>query len=112
MRATLAALLALALVAPAAQAATFTVNKTTDDVGDVNPGNGICASPGAGGDLCSLRAAVEESEALDENDVINVPAGTYSLGSDLVYTDAVPAGDTVTINGAGARDHDRRRRRE
>src|SRR3990172_1659410 len=39
------------------QAATFTVNSTTDGV-DSNPGNGVCATAGG---VCTLRAAIQEA---------------------------------------------------
>ena len=76
-------------------AAGFTVT-TTNDTTDASAGNGICAD--ASGD-CSLRAAIEEANALAGADTITVPAGTYTLtlGSQLpvVTTD-------ITINGNGA----------
>jgi CSLREA domain-containing protein len=73
---------------------TFTVN-TTVDSHDATPGDGICAD---GTSQCSLRAAIEEADALSKSVTITVPTGTYllSLGA-LNVTD--PAG--VTINGAG-----------
>lgn len=49
-----------------AQAATtFTVTSTIDDVdsSDSNPGNGVCASNNTG-NPCTLRAAIEEANAL------------------------------------------------
>ena len=39
---------------------TFTVNDT-GDVGDASPGDGSCATAGA---VCTLRAAIEEANAL------------------------------------------------
>jgi CSLREA domain-containing protein len=58
-----------------AAATTFTVNSTVD-LPDLNPGDGIC---NAGVALCTLRAAVMESNYLGGANVINVPAGTYTL---------------------------------
>jgi len=65
-------------VPPIASPATFTVNRTTD-FADAIPGDGRCeTAPGNG--LCTLRAAIEESNALqDQQSVINLPAGTYRL---------------------------------
>ena len=74
--------------ASAVSAATFNVNSFVD-AGDNNPGNGVCASAAQ---ACTLRAAIEETNALPSvlfnPDVINVPAGVYllSLGT-LTVTD-------------------------
>ena len=90
-----------------ARAATFVVTTTADDV-DAAPGNGVCLATGGG---CTLRAAIQESNALAGPDTITVPAGTYHLtvtgrdeedaatgDLDIVGT----FGDNLTINGAGA----------
>ncbi len=75
---------------------TFTVNTTTDSH-DATPGDGICA---ASGGMCSLRAAVEEADALNATVQVNVPAGTYtlSIGTTLVVSDV----GGLAITGAGA----------
>ena len=86
-------ILLMLLLAPAsAWAATFTVDSTTDAV-DASPGNGACATVGA---VCTLRAAVEETNAFAGADTIDVPANTYNLtlGSGLLVT------EQLTINGA------------
>ena len=70
-------LLAVAALAPSADAATFTVNGTADLV-DANPGDGICASAGPAS-ICSLRAVIEQANASPGDDTIVVPAGTYVL---------------------------------
>lgn len=96
--------------------ATLVVNSTIDGV-DADPGDGICeVSPG--GD-CTLRAAIQEANALDntgEPDRIDLPAGTYTLSlvgfgeqqsnagdlditSDLVLQGA--GAETTIIDGAG-----------
>ncbi len=75
----------------AATSATFTVN-TTAEVADVNPGDGVCAD--ASGN-CSLRAAVQEANALAGANTITLPAGTYYL------TNALNVSQNLTINGAG-----------
>jgi CSLREA domain-containing protein len=84
-------LTSLASTAPSALAAGFVVN-TTADTADTAPGNGICADSGG---MCSLRAAIQESNALAGTDTITVPAGTYTLASQLVIE------DNLTLNGAG-----------
>ncbi|MBU0648057.1 CSLREA domain-containing protein [Patescibacteria group bacterium] len=76
---------------PVAKAATFVVD-TTSDTADANPGNGTCADASAN---CSLRAAIEEANALAGVDIITLPAGTYLLTiSHLSIT------SDITINGA------------
>ena len=102
-----------------AAAATFTVTSTVD-APDAVPGDGIC-DDGAGN--CTLRAAVTESDFTGGANVINIPAGTYTLtlgpfddefnglgattdSGDLDIADfsafSLPQLTSVTINGAGA----------
>ena len=86
-----------------AAAATFTVNSTTDAV-DANLGNGVCATSGG---VCTLRAAIQQANALTGTDTITVPAGTYTLTIAGDGEDAAAEGDLditsgMTINGAGA----------
>ncbi|MEM7117758.1 MAG: right-handed parallel beta-helix repeat-containing protein [Chloroflexota bacterium] len=102
--------------------AVFTVNSTLD-IGDNNPGDGLCQT-GPGGLFCSLRAAIEEANALPGHDTIQFNLGgsatmTFSPNPELpaitepVTIDALtgvgtcPAGATpadlkVSINGAAA----------
>jgi len=82
LRTTAAALCVSALSALASQsvAATFTVNSTADTP-DATPGDGVCATAGA---VCTLRAAIEEANALAGADLINIPGGTYVLTSELL----------------------------
>ena len=55
-----------------AHAATFTVNSPAD-VDDANPGNGVCeTAPGNG--ACTLRAAIQEANALAGTDTIILPS--------------------------------------
>ena len=75
-----------------AHVATFTVNSTAD-APDANPGDEICST--ASGE-CTLRAAIEETNAIAGMDTINVPGGTYLLSSQLVIE------DSVFLNGTGA----------
>lgn len=56
----------------------FTVDVTADN-DDSNPGDGACR---AGSGLCTLRAAVQEANALPGADVIKLRSGTYSLQDD------------------------------
>jgi CSLREA domain-containing protein len=55
--------------------ASFQVNSTADVV-DAAPGNGICRTAAG---TCTVRAAIQESNALAGENTINVPAGTYPL---------------------------------
>ena len=96
-----------------AQAVTFTVNTTVDEV-DTNPGDHICLTATG---HCSLRAAVQEANAstnVSTNsqgafipDVISVPAGTYTLtlsgaNENLAATGDLDITDNVEIDGAGS----------
>ena len=75
---TLALAFGLAIEANVARGATFTVNSPADTV-DANPGDGVCAD--AGGN-CTLRAAIEEANALVGTDTIafNIAgAGTHTI---------------------------------
>jgi len=82
----------LAFTAPV-DGATFTVNTTTD-LGDSNPGDGVCSATGV---FCTLRAGIEESNALGGSHVIILPGGTYvlALGELNIFTD-------IDLQGAGA----------
>lgn len=88
-----------------ALAAPFTVNTTTDAVDADSPGpfDGVCATASG---QCSLRAAIEEANALAGPDTITVPAGTYPLttgpaGDDLARIGDLDVTDDLTIAGAG-----------
>ena len=75
----------LSFFAAPSYADTFNVNSTAD-THDIEPGNGICADEGG---MCTLRAAIEEANALSGKDTINVPSGMYalSLGSLRIFSD-------------------------
>ncbi len=83
----------------------FVVN-TAGDAADLVPGNGICDSSASAGDQCTLRAAVQEANALAGADTIILPAGTYPLT--LTGIDSTAAAgdldinDPLTLIGAGA----------
>ncbi len=55
----------------------FTVNDLSDAV-DSTPGDGICEATPAAGD-CTLRAAIQESNAWPGKDSIHIPAATHTL---------------------------------
>jgi CSLREA domain-containing protein len=105
----LTALFAILTLAMGAAAAEFTVNSTAD-AGDAAPGNGLCeTAPGNG--VCTLRAAVQETNALAGTDTIRVPAGTYALlttqqdlheGEDHAVSGDLDLTDDLTLRGAGA----------
>jgi CSLREA domain-containing protein len=79
-----------------AQSAVFTVN-TPVDIGDANPGNGVCETA-PGSPMCSLRAAIEETNALAGEDTIilpHVPTPFFSANELII------AGN-LTIMGSGA----------
>ncbi len=79
----------LALIAPAAVAATFQVD-TVLDARDANLADGLCASAQGS---CSLRAAIEQANALDGNDVIQLPNGEYLLTLAGANEDGSASGD-------------------
>jgi hypothetical protein len=94
----LAAALMLAIApAPAGAFTIFTVDDTAD-LPDAENGDGLCTTNGAG---CTLRAAVEEANALTGNDGIVVPAGTFDL--QIIQGGALEITETAFILGAGAR---------
>jgi len=97
--------LSLLLAASACSSETsiqFVVN-TTADLHDATPGDGDCATVD-GGDLCSLRAAVEEANALPTMAGqwinITVPAGTYRLTIEDIDGLTLTQ-DRLTLTGEG-----------
>jgi hypothetical protein len=88
-------LLGVFLSAPA-QAATFTVNNPLDVV-DAAPGNGVCETA-PGNAVCTLRAAIQETNALAGTDEIILPPNTYLL---TIVTELGITG-SLTISGGGA----------
>ena len=83
---------------------TFTVNSTADAV-DFAPGDGICETANGNG-VCTLRAAVQETNGLPGADTIQLPAGTYTLTLPGIDTTAAAGDldilDDLTIIGVGA----------
>jgi hypothetical protein len=77
-------------------ASSFTTN-TFLDTSDIILGDGLCADSAG---MCSLRAGVEETNALAGVDTLNVSAGTYLVGANLIISDNlyfVGSGLTTTI---------------
>jgi CSLREA domain-containing protein len=86
-----------------ASAAMFTVNSVEDAL-DAAPGNSLCSTAAS---FCSLRAAIQEANALAGTDTIVLPAGTYNLTIPGTGENAAAAGDlditqNLTIVGDGA----------
>lgn len=83
-----------AVAAKTAQSYNFTVN-TQADTHDAHPGDGQCADSKG---RCSLRAAIEEADALPKGSSISitVPQGTYRLKLGTLQLTA----NAITINGA------------
>jgi len=71
----------------------FTVNTTTDTV-DVNIGDGLCIDANG---LCSLRAAMQETNGLAGMDTVILPAGIYILTQGQLAIN-----DALLLSGAGA----------
>ena len=92
---------AFSLAAAAGHAATFVVN-TTADTADAVPGDGICADSGG---ACSLRAAIQEANALAGPDTIQLGAATYVLsgaaGDDVALSGDLDITGDLTLTGAG-----------
>ena len=85
------------------RAATFTVD-TTDEGADAMPGDGHCATKAGS---CTLRAAIQEANALPGGDVIRLPAGTYLIAREGEDDDQCLNGDlditsSISINGDSA----------
>lgn len=91
----------LLLAAKPALAATLIVNSTGDS-GDNNPGNGTCATapfPVGTEPECTLRAAIEESNATTAPDTIHFNIGGSGVKT-ISPTSVLPiVAEPVTING-------------
>ena len=86
-----------------ASPAQFTVNSTADAV-DSSVGDGACRTVAG---TCTLRAAIQEANALPGADEIQLPAGTYELRIAPRNQNDITTGDlditgSLTISGAGA----------
>jgi CSLREA domain-containing protein len=93
------------LPARAAPAAghTYAVNSTLDEP-DADPTNGICSSTPSG--LCTLRAAIMESNFATGPNTILLPAGTYTITlpgyDDTALLGDLDIGQDLTLQGAGS----------
>ena len=94
-----AALVALCVLSATGAGATDWVVNTTLDLPDANAGNGVCATSGG---QCSLRAAIEESNAQGGSHTVTLSFGFYNLthtsGTDIVGFQVTA---DVEIYGAG-----------
>ena len=86
-----------------AEAKTFVVNSTLDDV-DANPGDGICATAGG---VCTLRAAIQEANAFAGPKTIVLKAKKYYLtipgaGEDAAATGDLDITESLTIKGVSS----------
>ena len=90
--------------APVAHAANFTVNSSADVV-DAAPGNGICETA-TGNRVCTLRAAIQEANALPGSDTVTLPPGLYVLtrgsGDNNANRGDLDITGDLTLIGAGA----------
>jgi hypothetical protein len=92
------------------EAKEFTVN-SGHDKGDLDPGNGLCVAyiivfPPFVIPFCTLRGAIEETNALPGPDTINIPSGNYLLDIDGINEEKAATGDlditdTLIIMGKG-----------
>jgi CSLREA domain-containing protein len=60
------------------------------DAADANPGDGVCATEAG---QCTLRAAIQEANALPGADTVQLPAGIYELGIQGTDEDDCATGD-------------------
>jgi CSLREA domain-containing protein len=86
-----------------AEAVTFTVNSTDDGV-DADPGDGLCATLDG---VCTLRAAIQEANALATGDTIILKAKKYYLtipgtGEDAAATGDLDIMDDLKIKGVSS----------
>src|SRR5688500_5320120 len=72
-----------------ASPAQFTVDSTADAV-DSSVGDGACRTLAG---ACTLRAAIQEANALPGADEIELPSGTYELGIPPLNQNDVTTGD-------------------
>jgi CSLREA domain-containing protein len=83
---------------------TFTVNSTVD-APDATPGDGVCETASGNG-ICTLRAAIMETNTLAGADTIKLQAGalyvlTRAGDDDIALNGDLDITDDVTIDGAG-----------
>ena len=98
-----ASMIACAAIHGIAHAVTFTATTTLDSL-DASPGDGVCADADG---QCSLRAAIQEANALAGEDTIMLGAGTYAFTRAGGNEDAAASGDLditddLGLQGTGA----------
>lgn len=91
--------LALAACEPLPPKPVFTVD-TYLDGSDIDPGDGVCESTTEGG-ACTLRAAIEEANALGRADV-KLPEDMYRVGDEASDLGALTVTGEVHIKSTGA----------
>ena len=94
-------LLALTSASDSEAIVTYAVNSTLDEPDAAN--DGLCMSTPSG--VCSVRAAVMQTNQLPGKDIMDVPAGFYQLtiagsGEDFAATGDLDILDDVKIDGA------------
>ena len=98
-------ILLMGLVSAMSHPTMFEVN-STEDATDAQPGDGVCETAQGNG-ICTLRAAIQESNALAGENHITVPASTYTLMIGGVLEDESAFGDLditddLILTGDGA----------
>ncbi|MBN2146626.1 MAG: hypothetical protein JW726_04520 [Anaerolineales bacterium] len=101
--------LAFTQVVRSAPTATFTLT-TNGDASDLNPGDGSCDSSADAGTQCTLRAAIQEANALPGHDVISYPISIMTVSpasplpalSDEAGVTIKSGGSVSTIRGLSA----------
>jgi CSLREA domain-containing protein len=88
--------LALPVVQAAAAAPGAYVVDATNDQGDANPGDGVCATSD---EDCTLRAAIEEANADDPGSTITFDPSTDGNDFSVFSTLDINTGMTITGNG-------------
>src|SRR6188472_3135385 len=88
-----AALICLLALPAAARAETFTVNSNADEVDDSLGDESCHTTPG---NVCTLRAAIEEGDSLGESTTIHFEEGVFEgqPGATIALGDSLP---TVTV---------------
>ena len=87
------------------EAKTFIVTSTLDEM-DTAPGDGVCVSSSGN---CTLRAAIQEANALDGPDSIKLKTGLYMLTIAGISENGCATGDlditdSLTLIGTGAKN--------
>jgi len=98
-RTILAMCLLLISVASRSECVTFTALRLRTDTGDINPGDGVCANVVG---QCSLRAAVDEANALPGRDQVLLIGNPADESAALVL-DEIVLRDDADIVGQGFR---------